>query len=113
MASFSQLSKKLQTAINLRSEDKLLINTTQWYSKDKKRPITVYQIQIGEKRDKRILFRTYSQIQMVLYLRDYWYTINGWEVPHDNLEWEEIKARNEVREKSKENQTSSQLHDND
>ena len=37
------------------------------------------------------LFSTYSQLQLVLFLRDYWYTLNGWEVPQNNTVWEEIK----------------------
>lgn len=92
-------ARKLQTACNKSFGVKILINTKQWYSKDKDRAVTQYRlIQTipNEDRAKETnieLFRTYSQIQMVLFLRDYWYKLNGWEVPHDNLEWEEIKAR--------------------
>ena len=93
MARFAQLAKQLQSAINHNSEEKILIHTNQWYSKDKHRPITIYQIQKGEGKNKQLLFRTYSQIQMLLYLRDYWYILNGWEVPTDNAMWEEVKAK--------------------
>ena len=37
------LIKKLQTAINSKGE-KILYNTSQWYSDKQKRPVTVYHI---------------------------------------------------------------------
>lgn len=99
-------AKKLQIACRKRFGVRLLINTRQWFSEDKDRAITqytlcqtVYHWEDGEKKNKRPkretnteLFRTYSQVQLVLFLRDYWYELNGWEVPHDNEVWEEIKA---------------------
>lgn len=94
-------AKRLQTACNKRFGVKILINSKQWFSKDQNRAITQYSIlqTIGEKENGRdinvVLFRTYSQIQLVLFLRDFWYKLNGWEVPTDNAEWEEIKARND------------------
>lgn len=99
MASFARLAKKLQSAINQRTGDgaKLLINTQQWYSKDKGRTVTSYVIKQsvtdGDKayRHNVEMFRTYSQVQMVLWLRDYWYELNGWEVPTDNSTWERLK----------------------
>lgn len=91
MAKFSQLAKRLQTAINQYSGAKLLINTSQWYSDKKSRPVTYYIIRQGQGKQSNTLFKTYSQVQMVLWLRDYWYHINGWEVPSDNMEWEEVK----------------------
>lgn len=99
MASFARLAKKLQSAINQSTGDsaKLLINTQQWYSKDKGRTITSYVIKQSTMdanrsyRNNVELFRTYSQVQMVLWLRDYWYELNGWEVPTDNNTWEELK----------------------
>lgn len=99
MASYAKLAKKLQTAINQRSGVRLLINTQQWYSEDKGRPVTCYVIRqctdtAKGKRGKSIeLFKTYSQVQMVLWLRDYWFEVNGWEVPKDNKEWEEVKQK--------------------
>jgi len=100
MASFAHLAKRLQSAINQRTGDgvKLLINTQQWYSKDKGRTVTSYVIKQsttegGDKayRHNIEMFRTYSQVQMVLWLRDYWYELNGWEIPTDNITWEELK----------------------
>jgi hypothetical protein len=100
MAKYAQIAKRLQTAINKRSGLRLLINTQQWFSEDKQRPVTCYVIkqQITSKtktgKDKKVsveLFRSYSHVQLVLWLRDFWYEMNGWEVPHDNEMWEEIK----------------------
>jgi hypothetical protein len=100
MASLSGTAKKLQSAINQRTGAKLLINTNQWYSTDRGRTITSYVVKQsttapGEKeyRHNVELFRTYSQVQLVLWLRDYWYELNGWEVPTDNEEWEEVKRK--------------------
>lgn len=99
MAKFAQTAKKLQTAINSRSGAKISINTSQWYSKDKNRPITVFTIRESlpddNYRKSKEIFKTYSQVQMVLFLRDYWYILNGWEVPTDNETWEEIKRQYE------------------
>lgn len=99
MANFARLAKKLQSAINKRTGEgaKLLINTQQWYSQDKGRTITSYVIKQSTMDNRNSyrhnveMFRTYSQVQMVLWLRDYWYELNGWEVPTDNEKWEELK----------------------
>lgn len=101
MASYARLAKKLQSAINQSTGEgaKLLINTQQWYSKDKGRTVTSYVIKQsitdGDKayRHNVEMFRTYSQVQMVLWLRDYWYELNGWEVPTDNKTWEALKKQ--------------------
>lgn len=42
-------------------------------------------------RSKNIeLFKSTSQIQVVLYLRDMWYDLNGWDIP-PNPYWDNIK----------------------
>lgn len=95
------IARKLQTACNKQFGARILINTRQWYSEDKGRAVTVYTIfQSVKKEDKEKdvnveLFKTYSQIQLVLFLRDYWYSLNGWDIPHDNEEWEQIKEKYE------------------
>lgn len=97
--SYAQVAKKIQTAINLKSGAKLVINTQQWYSDDRHRVVTCYVIKQtvitdNDEKPHRTtieLFRTYSTIQMVLWLRDYWYELNGWEIPKDNEMWEAIK----------------------
>ena len=95
------IARKLQTACNVQFGARILINTRQWYSDEQKRAVTVYTIfQSVKKEDKGKdvnieLFKTYSQIQLVLFLRDYWYNLNGWNIPHDNEEWEQIKEKYE------------------
>ena len=87
---------KLQTAINTNGGC-ILIDKIQFYSQDQDRPISLYKISTpGEvmkngRRKKDVLFETPSQIQVVLYLRDYWWWIQGKPVPTDNEMWNEIK----------------------
>lgn len=98
----SVMIHKLQHAINDKGGN-ILYNTTQFYSETAKRPITIYiikQAQWSEERQKTVnteLFSSTSQIQIVLFLRDFWYRINGWEVPTDNPVWEQ--AKEEYRKK--------------
>lgn len=93
----SYLVKKLQTAINQLSPVKITISTCQWYSPEKNRTVnqyTVKQVIIDEHGKKNIeLFKTYSQLQIILFLRDYWYKLNDREIPTDNITWEEVKNR--------------------
>ena len=89
-------AKRLQKAINDTFGLRVLINTTQWYSEDKKCAISVYtvkQVVINENKKKTNieLFKTYSTVQLTLFLRDYWYELNGWDVPTDNPIWEGMK----------------------
>lgn len=87
---------KLQHAINDKGGN-ILYNTTQFYSETEKRPVTIYivkQAQWNEIKQKMVnveLFSATSQIQIVLFLRDFWYSMNGWEVPKDNQVWEQAK----------------------
>ena len=89
------IARKLQNACKKQYGEKLLIDQKQWYHYDKETTVTVYTLfkATGEKgkSGKVKLFQTYSQVQLVLFLRDYWYELNGWEIPHDNEKWEEIK----------------------
>lgn len=92
----STMIKKLQQAINLKG-GKLLYSTTQFYSEQQDRPVTMYIIKQGiydEEKGKTTsveLFKSYSQIQIVLFLRDMWYEMNGMEVPKDNEKWNKVK----------------------
>ena len=96
MTSNTQMIRKLRTAINARGE-KLLYNTSEFYSDQEERPVTIYSIKKAiwdEKthRNKNVeLFHTTSQIQIVLFLRDYWYKLNKMKLPTDN------KVRNKIR----------------
>ena len=95
---YIRTAKKLQTACNKQFGVKLLIDQRQWYPKDKDMAITVYTLYQAMPNDKKSttkiqLFQTYSQIQLVLFMRDFWYELNGWEIPHDNETWEELKKQ--------------------
>ena len=86
----SNMIYKLQVALNSRGM-KILCNRSQFYSNEMNCPITMYKIaQTGEidptsGRAKSIeLFRSTSQIQCVLFLRNLWYTINDKEAPPTN-----------------------------
>lgn len=100
---FGPQIKKLQKAINENFDAKILINKTQFYSKEADKPLELLVIKKAvwdndKQRYKNIeLFSTPSDIQIVLWLRDYWYELNGWEVPTDNEEWTKAKERYEER----------------
>ena len=95
----SRTIKKLQQALTCEGE-LVLITTSQFWSNDKHKYVTRYHIkkQIPNPDDDNKstaveLFNSCSQIQVTLFLRDYYYEITGQEIPHDNPIWEEAKAR--------------------
>ena len=96
MPSNATMIKKLQTAMNLRGM-RIMYTTSQFYSATENRPITVYHIKQAvwdDEKEKFVnieLFKSTSQIQIVLFLRDLWYSINGKELPQGNELWNEIK----------------------
>lgn len=96
MASNSTNIHRLQRAINNKGGT-ILYNTTQFYSFEQDRPITVYIVRqafFDEQKQKtkyEELFSSTSQIQVLLFLRDYWFQMNGWEVPTDNELWNKAK----------------------
>lgn len=98
-ASNRVMIKKLQSAINTRFNGRLLINRTQWYSDREDRPVTTWVIRKAvwndtkQRNDNIELFKSTSEIQIVLFLRDYWYELNGWEVPTDNKQWLAAKQK--------------------
>lgn len=96
MASNTTLIRKLQRAVNSMGCN-ILYNTQQFYSNDQNRPVTIYVIkkavydeESGKTRNIE-LFKSTSQIQIVLFLRDLWYEINGMEIPDDNEVWNKKK----------------------
>lgn len=105
MASNTVNIHRLQTAINQKGY-KILYSTSQFYSTQQDRPVTVYQLKraiFDEETHKHTsveLFKSTSQIQILLFLRDMWFEINGWEIPTDNPTWEKIKSK--IKEKKKE-----------
>ena len=87
--------RKLQRALNERG-CRILYQTSQFYSEQQHRPVTIYHIKqsVLEENGKSTqveLFSSASRIQIVLFLRDYWYEFNGWEIPTDNEMWNTIK----------------------
>ena len=98
MASNSVMIHKLQTALNMKGL-RIMYSTSQFYSYAQDRPITTYHIKQAvwdedKGRYQNIeLFKATSQIQIVLFLRDLWYSVNGREVPQDNEVWNAKKAQ--------------------
>lgn len=94
----SKTIRTLQRALELEGE-LILISTSQFYSIDKHKVITRYhvkkQVQSEESKNKSTqveLFSSCSQIQITLFLRDYYYEVKGYEIPTDNEVWNQIKA---------------------
>ena len=100
---FGPQIKKLQRAINDTFGSKILVNKTQYYSSDADRVLELLVIKKAiwdeeKQKFKNIeLFSSPSDVQIVLWLRDYWYELNGWEVPTDNEEWNKAKQAYEDR----------------
>lgn len=89
--------RKLQLACNTKFNEQLCYNVVQFWSDKAKRNINRYTIvkQIDDpatgKHGKEELFSTYSLIQVVYFMRDYWYLLNGIELPTDNEKWNKIR----------------------
>lgn len=102
---FGPTIKKLQRAINETFGEKLLVNHTQFYSEKTNKPVEIIVVKKavwdedkGKLRNIEI-FSSTSDVQIVLFLRDYWYELNGWEVPTDNEVWN--KAKEKYKDKHK------------
>ena len=91
--------RTLQRALEFNGE-LILIATSQFYSIDKHKVVTRYHVkkqvqEEGSDKNKSTqieLFSSCSQIQIVLFLRDYLYEVLGWEIPTDNEIWNQAKA---------------------
>ena len=100
---FGPTIKKLQRAINETFDSKILINKTQYYSKESERPLEIMIIKMAvwdsdKQKFKNVeLFSSASDVQIVLWLRDYWYELNGWPIPEDNEIWNKAKAAYEEK----------------
>lgn len=88
-SSNSVMIHKLQIALNSRGM-RILCNRSQFYSEQQKRPVTVYKVaqsisnpETGKNMHKE-LFSSASEIQVVLFLRNLWYLINGLDIPPTN-----------------------------
>ena len=98
---FAKTIQKLQNAINskLPPESKICINKHQLYSEAYSTLITITIIEqyainakTGHLR-KVTLFKSPSNIQICMYLRDMWYEINDWDLPMDNEQWNEARKQ--------------------
>lgn len=87
---------KLRQAINAKGH-KLLFNTTEFYSDAQQRPIAIYHIKdsvLDSQTGKYVnqeLFSSPSHLQIVFFLRDYLFALEGKELPTDNEFWNEIR----------------------
>lgn len=107
---FGPTIKKLQRAINEKYDKKILINKTQFFSENTGKPVEIIVIKqaqwdANKQRNKNVeLFSSASDVQIVLWLRDYWYELEGLEIPTDNEKWNKAKAAyNEKHIPSKDN----------
>jgi len=98
MPSNTVLIRKLQKALNTRGGKKIMYSTSQFYSEQQQRPVTIYTIKQAvydeeSGRWKNVkLYESTSQMRIVKYLRDMWYTVIGKEIPQDEV-WDAIKAK--------------------
>lgn len=98
MPSNSTMIHKLQQALNMHGL-RIMYCTSQFYSDKQERPVTIYHIKQAvwdAKKQKYVnqdLFNSTSQIQILLFLRDMWYSLNGKELPTDNETWNEIRDK--------------------
>lgn len=105
MASNIKTIKKLQLAINMNCPFRILYTTNQFYSVSKQMPVTKYCLRKAtldydtNHSESVEIFSTYSQLQVILYLRDLWYTWLGKDLPTDNELWNGIKERDKINYK--------------
>lgn len=76
MTSCSIMIHKLQTALNMHGQ-RVLYSTTQFFSEDQNRPVTIYHIKMATKTEgKRTsaveVFSSASQIRVVQFLAEVW-----------------------------------------
>jgi hypothetical protein len=80
---------RLQVALNSKGI-KALINRSQFYSEERNRPVTIYKVSIAQfdeesGRTKNVeVFSSASQIQIVLFLRNFWNLVQGKPIPPTN-----------------------------
>jgi len=85
----SNMIYKLQVALNSKGL-RILCNRSQFYSDQQNRPVTMYKISqsvFNENTGKCNhieLFSSASEIQIVLFMRNLWYAVNGKEIPPTN-----------------------------
>lgn len=89
---------KLQKAINSKG-GRVLVNNRQYFSKKAERARNWYSVTRevwNEDKGRYMPIEVYhgnSLIQIVCFLRDYWYIMNGWDLPDDNEMWNELREK--------------------
>ena len=85
----SNMIRKLQFALNTKGL-RILCNRSQFYSEQQQRPVTIYKVnqailnpETGKNRSIE-LFKSVSEIQIVLFLRNLWCLVQGKEIPETN-----------------------------
>lgn len=102
MYNLDRTIKRLKIAIRQKANIKLLITTKEWFSEEKQVLMPYYIISQHHydaktrKSSQEELFRCGNKIKVVLFLRDYWYTLNNWEIPKDDY-WNEQKKEYDIR----------------
>lgn len=96
----SDMIHRLQVALNSKGM-RILCNRSQFYSEQQNRPVTIYKVMqsvfdenTGKNRHIE-LFSSASQIQVVLFMRNFWFLIQGKEIPPTN----EMKGAAEFKQK--------------
>lgn len=99
---------KLQTALNQVADMKIMYNKSQFYGKDRhsggNKTITMHQVKQAvwdEQKGKYVyqeLFKSASQLQVILFLKDLWDEYNGRELDMSNEKWNTIRQR--IREEN-------------
>ena len=90
--------KKLLMAINSKG-GRILYKVDEWWSNKENRVVKKYTIkkaildETTGKNNNVELFTTHSHIQVVLFLRDYLFAMQGLDIPKDNEQWEDCKQR--------------------
>lgn len=104
---FGPTIKKLQNAINGTGKRHLTINKTQYYIEEDNKiaeVLIVKEATVNRETGKvqyTEVFSSGSDVSIVLYLRDVWYELNGWEIPTDNEQWNETKRKYHTRQQNK------------
>lgn len=108
------LTKKIRTLINAIYQVhgiKLTLNTQQWYTPIDNRRLTAFILKqqiYDEEKDKNVqieLFKAFGHVDIMLYLRDMWYELNGQALPTDNKKWNEKRKEIKSIGKNKERTT--------
>lgn len=95
MADINKSINKLIQALNMKGQ-MLLYNKKQFMGKEGT-PHNLYTISKAvwdsdkQKYGSTELYKSTSTVRIVLYLRDMWFEINGWELPKDNEMWNQIR----------------------